>query len=88
MEESDTVSSTQRTTGSDTPEGTEEPAAVSIRALPIMTTLSFVRAVKDKAPGFRVSVIYYGCREYVSCENPQEVPIQLSRERTTMLACL
>ena len=45
MEEGDGVSSTQRTAGSDTAEGTEERA---IRALPMVTTLSFVRAVKDK----------------------------------------
>ena len=35
-----------RATGSDTVEGTEERV---IRAMPIVTTLSFVRAVKDKA---------------------------------------
>jgi hypothetical protein len=46
MEESDGVSSTQRVTGTDTEEDAEERA---IRALPIVTTLSFVRAVKDKS---------------------------------------
>ena len=39
MEESDGDSSTQRATGSDTAEGMEERA---IRAMPIVTTLSFV----------------------------------------------
>ena len=29
-----------------------------------------------------------GLREYGSCEKPQEAPIHLSKERTTMLACL
>jgi hypothetical protein len=48
MEESDG----ERTEGSDTAEGTEERA---IRAMPIVTTLSFVRTVKDKARGVRVT---------------------------------
>ena len=45
MEKSDGVSSTQRVAGSDTAEGTEERV---IRAMSIVTTLSFVRVVKDK----------------------------------------
>ena len=49
MEESDEDSSTQRVTGSDTAEGMEERV---IRAMPIVTTLSFTRAVKDKTRGF------------------------------------
>ena len=85
MEESDGVSSTQRAAGSDTAEGTEERA---IRAMPIVTTLSFVRAVKDKARGVRVTLTCYNCREYGSCEKPQEAPIHLSKQRTTMRACL
>ena len=48
MEESDG----ERAAGSDTAEGTEERA---IRAMPIVTTLSFVRAVKDKTRGVRVT---------------------------------
>ncbi len=85
MEESDGDSSTQRTTGSDTAEGMEERA---IWAMPIVTTLSFVRAVKDKARGVRVTLTCYNCREYGSCEKPQEAPIHLTKERTTMHACL
>ena len=46
MEESDGVSSTQTTVGSDTAE--EERA---IRVMPFVTTLSFVRAVKGKTEG-------------------------------------
>jgi hypothetical protein len=46
MEESDGVSSTQTAARSDTAE--EERA---IRAIPFVTTLSFVRAVKGKAAG-------------------------------------
>ena len=85
MEESDGDSSTQRATGSDTAEGMEERA---IRAMPIVTTLSFVRAVKDKARGVRVTLTCYNCREYGSCEKPQEAPIHLTKEHTTMHACL
>jgi hypothetical protein len=79
MEESDR----ERAAGSDTAE-TEERA---IRAMPIVTTLSHVRAVKDKARGVRVTLTC-NCREYGSCEKPQEAPIHLSKERTTMRACL
>ena len=54
---SDVVSSTQRTAGSDTTEDTENTTMLvqmeekkrAIRALPFVTKLSFVRAVKDKA---------------------------------------
>jgi hypothetical protein len=80
MEESDG----ERAAGSDTAE-TEERA---IRAMPIVTTLSYVRVVKDKARGVRVTLTCYNCREYGSCEKPQETPIHLSKERTTMRACL
>ena len=48
MEESDG----ERAATSDTVEGTEER---DIRVIPIMTTLSFVRTVKDKARGVRVT---------------------------------
>ena len=73
MEEGDGVSSTQRAAGSDTAEGTEERV---IRALPIVTTLSFVHAVKDKERGVRVSLTCYNCREYDSGEKPQEAPTE------------
>ena len=71
--------------GLDTAEGMEERA---ILALPIVTTLPFVRAVKDKARGFWVSLTCYGCTEYCSCEKSPKAPIHLLRERTTMLAWL
>jgi len=71
MEESDGDSSTQRATGSDTGEGMEERP---IRAMPIVTTLLFVRTVKDKVRGVRVTLTCYNCREYGSCEKPQEAP--------------
>ena len=44
--------------------------------------------VKDKVRGFRVTLTCYNCREYGSCAQPQETPIRLSKERTTMRACL
>ena len=78
MEESDG----ERAAGTDT---AEERA---IRAMPIVTALSYVRAVKDKARGVRVTLTCYNCREYGSCEKPQEAPIHLTKERTTMHACL
>ena len=78
MEESDG----ERAAGSDT---AEERA---IRAMPIVTALSYVRAVKDKARGVRVTLTCYNCREYGSCEKPQEAQIHLSKERSTMRACL
>ena len=58
MEESDGDSSTQRATESDTAEGMEERA---IRVMPIVTTLSFVRTVKDKSRGVRVTLTCYNC---------------------------
>jgi hypothetical protein len=45
-------------------------------------------AVKDKARGVRVTLTCYNCREYGSCEKPQEVPIHLSKESTTIRTCL
>jgi hypothetical protein len=59
MEESDGVSSTQTTTGSDTAEGTQNTIVVVqmeeeervIRVMSFVTTLSFVREVKDKSEG-------------------------------------
>jgi hypothetical protein len=81
MEESDG----ERVAGSDTEEGTEERP---IREMPIVTTLSYVRAVKDKARGVRVTLTCYNCREYGSCEKPQEEPIHLSKDHTTIRVCL
>ncbi len=60
MEESDG----ERDTGSDT---AEERV---IRAIPIVTSLSYVRAVKDKARGVRVTLTCYNFRGYVSCAQP------------------
>jgi hypothetical protein len=59
MEDSDGVSSTQTTVGSDTVEGTQNTTVLvqmeeeerAIRVMPFVTTLSFVRAVKGKAEG-------------------------------------
>ena len=47
-----------------------------------------VRAVGDKGPGWQVSLSCSRCQEYGSCEKPQEAPIHLSKERSTMRACL
>jgi hypothetical protein len=59
VEESDGVSSTQTTVGSDTDEDTQNTTVLvqmeeeerDIRVMPLVTTLSFVRAVKGKAEG-------------------------------------
>jgi len=59
MEESDGVSSTQTTAGSDTAEVTQNTTVLvqmeeeerAIRGMPFVTTLSFVRTVKGKAEG-------------------------------------
>jgi hypothetical protein len=59
MEATDGVSSTQTAAGSDTAEGNQyttvlvqmEEEERAIRAMPFVTTLSFVSAVKDKAEG-------------------------------------
>ncbi len=72
----------ERDAGSDT---TEERV---IRAMPIVTALSYVRTVKDKERGVRVTLTWYNCREYGSCEKPQETQIHLSKERSTMRAFL
>ncbi len=71
----------ERDAGSDT---TEERA---IRAMPIVTALSYLRAVKDKERGVRVTLTWYNCREYGSCEQLQEAQNHLSKERSTMRAC-
>ncbi len=78
MEESDG----ERAAGTDTAE------ELAIRAMPIVTALSYVRAVKDKTRGVRVTLTCYNCREYGSCEKPQEAPIHLLKERSTMRVCL
>ena len=83
MEESDGVSSTQTAAGSDTAE--EERA---IRVMSFVTTLSFVRAVKGKTEGCRVTVTCFACRDYNSCGKKQEASVHISGERPTLLACL
>ena len=96
MEESDGVSSTQTAAGSDTAEGTENTTVLvqmeeekrAIRAMPFVTTLSFVRAVKGKAEGWRVTLTCFACREYDSCGKKQEASVHISGERPTLLACL
>ncbi len=96
MEESDGVSSTQTAAGSDTVEDTEKTTVLvqmeeekrAIRDMPIVTTLSFVRAVKGKAEGWRVTLTCFACREYDSCGKKQEASVHISGERPTLLACL
>jgi len=83
MEESDGVFSTQTAAGSDTAE--EERA---IRAMPFVTTLSFVRAVKGKAAGWWVTLTCFACRDYNSCRKKQEASVHISGERPTLHACL
>jgi hypothetical protein len=39
------------------------------------------------ARGVRVTLTCYNCREYGRCEKPQEAPIHLTKERTTMHVC-
>jgi hypothetical protein len=56
-----TESDGEKTTGSETVEGTEERV---IRVIPIVTTLTFVRTVKNKDRGVRVTLTCYNCREY------------------------
>jgi hypothetical protein len=60
----------------------------AIRAMPFVTTLSFVRAVKGKAEGWRVTLTCFACREYNSCGKKQEASVHISGERPTLLACL
>jgi hypothetical protein len=81
MEESDG----ERVVGSDTVEGTDQRA---IRVMPIVTTLSYVGAFKDKTRGVWITLRCYNYREYVRCEKPQETPIHLSTDHTTMRVSL
>ncbi len=60
----------------------------AIEELVFVTKLSFVPAHKDKALGFRATLSCALCRWYDSCGKGQEQAVQLSRERTTLLACL
>jgi len=60
----------------------------AIEELVFVTKLSFVPAHKDKAQGFRATLSCALCRWYDSCGKGQEQAVQLSRERTTLLACL
>jgi hypothetical protein len=53
-----------------------------------VTTLSFVSSHKDKTEGFRDTLSCYFCRGYDSRGKGQEQAVQLSRKRTTLLACL
>ena len=88
--------STQTAAGSDTAEDTENKTVLvqmeeeerAIRAMPFVTTLSFVRAVKGKAEGWRVTLTCFACREYNSCGKKQEASLHISGERPTLLACL
>jgi hypothetical protein len=60
----------------------------ALEELVFVTKLSFVPAHKDKAEGFRATLSCALCRWYDSCGKGQEQAVQLSRERTTLLACL
>jgi hypothetical protein len=60
----------------------------AIEELVFVTKLSFVPAHKDKTQGFRTTLSCALCRWYDSCGKGQEQAVQLSRERTTLLACL
>jgi hypothetical protein len=56
--------------------------------LVFVTKLSFVPAHKDKTEGFPATLSCALCRWYDNCGKGQEQAVQLSRERTTLLACL
>ncbi len=60
----------------------------AIEELVFVTKLSFVPAHKDKAEGFRATLSCVLCRWYYSCGKGQEQAVQLSRERTMLIACL
>ena len=72
--------------GSDNAEGTENTTMLAqidevkrgIRTLSFVTELSFVRVVKYKGQGVRVSMTCYACRDYDSCVKKQEAPIHIS----------
>jgi hypothetical protein len=53
----------------------------AIRAMPFVTTLSFVRAVIGKAKGWRVTLMCFASREYNSCGKKQEASVHISGER-------
>ncbi len=52
----------------------------------IYTIVTYTRLLSDTV--VRVTLTCYNCREYGRCAQPQETPIHLSKERTTMRACL
>ena len=60
----------------------------AIEELVFVTKLSFVPAHKDKAQGFRSTLSCALCKWHDNCGKGQEQAVQLSRERTTLLACL
>jgi hypothetical protein len=96
MEENDPVCSTKNAAGSDSAEGTQnntvfvqvEEEERAIRAMPFVMTLSFVRAVKGKAEGWRVTLTCFASREYNSCGNQSEASVHISGECPTLLSCL
>ncbi len=59
-----------------------------IENLVFLTKLSFVPAHKDKEEGFRTTLSYILYRWYDSCGKGEEETVQLSRYRTTLVACL
>jgi hypothetical protein len=94
MEENDGVSSTQTATRSDTAEVTQnttvllqmEEEECAIWTMPFVTTLAFVRAVKGKSEGWRVTLTCFTCREFNRCGKKQETSVHISGERPTLLA--
>jgi hypothetical protein len=53
-----------------------------------VTKLSFVLAHKDKTEGFQVTLSCSFSRWYDNCGKGPEQTVELSRDRTTLLACL
>jgi hypothetical protein len=60
----------------------------AIEELVFVTKLSFVPAHKEKTEGFRTTLSCALWRWYDSYGKGKEQAVQLSRERTTLLACL
>ncbi len=57
----------------------------AIRAMPFVTTLSLVRAVKGKTEGWWVTLTCFACREYNSCGKKEETSVYISGERPTLI---
>lgn len=66
-----------------------EAEMCAIREMPIVSLLSTVPASGVRGAGFRVTLKCQGCKAHGSCGKPesQVAPVQLTRERTTLLDC-